>query len=180
MALLGHCIGGHRRSESLGSPHPEGQEQLHQYASSDLLGDGSEGLLGSPGTPKGWSLQPVVDELPLLVPSILVSFPLPCLGLLAPPTRHLLAHPCPPLRDPRRQCPATCLSSAPAQGTWPSRACSLSQNPGGSLAHLQGWRDKEGEPAPQWLETCFEDLLPQNVAFDQPESPAGKSRRMID
>lgn len=53
-----------------------------------------------------------------------------------------------------------------------------SQNPG-SLAHLQGWCDGKGEPACEWLETCFV-VVSQILALDHPESPARKHRLMTD
>lgn len=136
----------------------KGQELLHQYASSGLSGDGSEGLSGSPGIPKGWS-----SCSPWWM-SYLCGFP-PFWSHSHPPgTTH--------------QAPAS-LSLSTSGGTKEGCAqpliypqsldkalhlpelVTLSQNPGRRLAHLQGSCDKEGEPAPQWLETCFGALFPK-------------------
>lgn len=135
----------------------KGQELLHQYASCVLSGNGSEGLSGSPGTPHRMELlQPVVDELSLLVPSLLVPFSLPCPGLLSSPTSTYQLVLVYLQGNPGRPCPATYLFPVPVP-----EPVTLSRNPCRSLAPLKGSCDKEREPAPQWLETCFGALFPK-------------------
>lgn len=177
MALFGHCTRGCRQGRGPGQP------SLRRDRSCCISTRPSASLVmtlrafpGSLKIPRGWS-----SSSPRRMGSLLAHPHSPAWASWQHPLGTYWLCPFPPLGEPRKTVPSHLF------------ACSLlldetfhllepathSQSLGRSLAHLQGSCDGKGEPACEWLETCF-GVVSQILAVDHPESPARKHRLMID